>query len=80
MSQLEPPKPSGRIDLPNGCSLYWEQDEHGRTYTSDEVGGGVFVWQPALVAQSTLLAAIVLEEKFRVLEAEIARRARSSNA
>lgn len=46
----------------------------GRVYHSDEVGGGVSVWDPSLVDSATLLAAIVQEEHFRRLEAEIARR------
>uniref|UniRef100_A0A6M3LM09 Uncharacterized protein n=1 Tax=viral metagenome TaxID=1070528 RepID=A0A6M3LM09_9ZZZZ len=54
------------INLPNGCTLYWEDNEvGGRIYFSDEVGGGVFVWDTSLICASTLLAAIVMEEYFR---------------
>lgn len=52
------------IRLPNGCTLYWEKNlAGGRTYVSDEVGGGVTVWDTALVEESTLLAALVQEAK-----------------
>ena len=44
-------------NLPNGCSLYFKENEAGgRTYYSDEVGGGVPIWDTALVDMSTLLA------------------------
>jgi len=57
---------TNRIDLPNGCSLYWEDNTvGGRTYYSDEVGGGVIVWDTALVDISTLLAAITNEMKLQ---------------
>lgn len=50
--------------LPNGCSLFMKENEvGGRVYYSDEVGGGVGIWDTALVDKSTLLAAIVEEEK-----------------
>lgn len=50
--------------LPNGCSLYMKENEvGGRVYYSDEIGGGVDIWDTALVDKSTLLAAIVEEEK-----------------
>ena len=50
--------------LPNSCTLYWKQNEAGgRTYYSDEIGGGVMVWDTALVSRSTLLAALVQEER-----------------
>jgi hypothetical protein len=51
----------GSVELPNGCTLFWGTDDQGRTYASDEVGGGVPVWNTALVCMSTLLAAIVQE-------------------
>ena len=77
----EVPK-NGSISLPNGCALYWSADDSiggCRTYISDEVGGGVGVWDTALVDQSTLLAAIVQEETLRLLECEHARRAKEGN-
>ena len=52
------------IQLPNSCTLYWRINAAGgRTYTSDEIGGGAEVWDTALIAESTLLAAIVQEYK-----------------
>ena len=57
------------IQLPNGCTLYWEENEvGGRSYYSDEIGCGVSVWDTCLVDKSTLLAAIVQEETLRVKE------------
>lgn len=51
------------VKLPNGLCLYWEDNGvGGRTYYSDEVGGGVFVWDTCLVSSSTLLAAIAQED------------------
>lgn len=50
--------------LPNGCFLWWEYDEvGGRRYWTDEIGGGAVVWDTAIVDKSTLLAAIVHEER-----------------
>lgn len=49
--------------LPNGCSLYWEENgAGGRSYYSDEIGGGVLVWDTSLVDRGTLLAALLQEE------------------
>lgn len=61
---------SGEIPLPNGCTLYYDTDESVgcRKYFSDEIGGGVDVWHTALVDSSTLLAAIVHEERLRIQE------------
>ena len=57
------------IMLPNGCALFWMPNEvGGRRYASDEIGGGVIVWDTSLVDQSTLLAAIVQEENLRIKE------------
>lgn len=48
--------------LPNGNTLFWKLNEAGgRTYYSDEIGGGVVVWDTCLVDHSTLLAAITTE-------------------
>ena len=45
--------------LPNGCTLYWEENAAGgRTYYSDEIGCGVTVWDTSLIDPSTLTAAI----------------------
>ena len=51
------------FNLPNGCRCHvFSNEVGGRTYTSDEVGGGVVVWDTALVNETTLLAAIVHEK------------------
>jgi len=53
---------TGRINLPNGCSLYYHDNKvGGRIYYSDEIGGGVPVWDTCLVDESTLLAAMTQE-------------------
>jgi hypothetical protein len=53
----------GWLDLPNGCTLRWKENEAGgRTYTSDEVGIESIVWDTALTDNSTLLAAMTQEE------------------
>lgn len=55
--------------LPNGSTLYRELNEAGgHRYWSDEIGGGVVVWDTCLVASDTLLAAVVEEER-RIREA-----------
>ena len=52
--------------LPNGCTLYWRENEAGgRTYYSDEVSPFTLVWDTALICESTLLAAIVQEQKLK---------------
>ena len=75
-----PPVPlSLQVPLPNGCTLYMDTDASGfRSYYTDEVGGGAHVWNPALVSPSTLLVAIIEEERIQKLEAERARRAKES--
>ena len=67
---------SGNVPLPNGCRLYWETDKALgiRTYSSDEIGGGVDVWNTALIDPTTLLTAIITEEHLGRLELERARR------
>lgn len=60
---MSEPREYPTIRLPNGCTLYIADNEvGGRRYMSDEVGGGVVVWDTAVVDASTLLAAIVTEE------------------
>lgn len=57
------------IQLPNGCALYSKRNEiGGRVYMSDEVGGGVFVWDTSLVAPSTLIAALHAENVISLKE------------
>lgn len=73
-----PPVPqNGSMLLPNGHYLFWKFDPAVgcRDYWSDEVGGGVNVWNTALVAESTLLAAIVYEHRLLRLESEHKERA-----
>ncbi len=60
---------TGFVDLPNGCTLYWERNEAGgRTYMSDEIGPAMTVWDTALMDDSTLLAALTQEATLRRLE------------
>ena len=59
---------SGERELPNGCTLYWKVGDMGREYFSDEIGGGVIVWLPALVDASTLLAALEQEATCKYTE------------
>ena len=52
------------FETPEGYGIYAKKNEAGgRTYFSDEVGGGVFVWDTALVSRTTLECVIELEEK-----------------
>lgn len=65
----KPPKKIQDAPLPNGFTLFWKPNEAGgRTYFSDEIGGGVVVWDTCLVDRSTLLGAIVKEEELLTLE------------
>lgn len=48
-----------------GLTLFrHHNDVGGYTYYSDEVGGGVFVWDTCLVDPRTLRAAIAVEERY----------------
>lgn len=49
-----------------GYRLYVKDGEQGREYWSDEVGGGVLVWQTALVSAETLQLALLAEKIFEV--------------
>jgi len=50
------------IDLPHGYGLFWKDNGvGGRVYYSDEIGGGVIVWDTCLVSEQTLLATIEVE-------------------
>jgi hypothetical protein len=72
--KFDPPPETGWIDLPNGCGLHWKTEKcigGHRVYYSDEIGGGVFVWDTAILDVSTLLAAIVQEMRFQKLESII---------
>lgn len=60
------------IEMANGYGLFWKDNGvGGRTYISDEVGGGVTVWDTCLVSESTLLAAIETERLLREKERSI---------
>lgn len=69
IAEMQAKRKEGDVRLPNGCTLYWVTDAVGaRTYSSDEIGGGIHVWDVALLDQSTMLAAIVQEEQLRRFE------------
>jgi len=74
--KLEKIPEEGHVELPNSCMLYWKTDKlvNCRIYSSDEIGGGVEVWNTALVSSDTLLAAILEETGLRKLEDFIERR------
>jgi len=57
--------PIREVSLPNGHTLYIYNDPASgcRMYYSDEVGGGVMVWMAGIVSPSTLLAAIIEDER-----------------
>ena len=62
--------------MPNGCAIYRQPNSvGGYTYFSDEIGGGVVVWDTALVNESTLLRAIALEHERSSEEQRAAREA-----
>jgi hypothetical protein len=57
------------FQLPNGCTLYvTDNGIGGRNYVSDEIGGGVPVWDTCLVDVSTLIAAINVENTIVIEE------------
>jgi hypothetical protein len=57
-------------ELPNGCGLWVAPNEAGgRTYWSNECGIETFIWDTALVCRSSVLAALVAEEKIEYAEA-----------
>ena len=64
-NKIEPMSHREVAKLPNGATLYCAKNEAGgRTYYSDEIGGGgTLVWDTCLCASSTLLAAILEEER-----------------
>lgn len=65
------------IMLPNGCALFWHDNSvGGRVYASDEIGGGVVIWDTSLVDQATLLAAITQENTLRRKEIIAERKAK----
>lgn len=67
MIEVDPPIVDTGIELPNGSHLYVKQmaeEPRIRHYFSDEVGGGIFVWN-TMVDPYTLLAAMSYEENLR---------------
>lgn len=55
--------------LPNGCHLFRKPNKAGGyTYYSDEIGGGVMVWDTCMVSEGTILAAIVCEHHRKYLQ------------
>lgn len=57
--------------MSNGYVLYREPNGvGGHRYFSEEVGGGVVIWDTCLVSKESLLAAIEAEEKRLKKEAE----------
>lgn len=67
-------------DLPNGFRLYRKPNEAGgHTYYSDEVGGGVVVWDTCLISEGTLLCAMVEEKRRAYLEYHINKRLVGAN-
>lgn len=52
-----------------GVTIWWKDNEAGgRTYYSDEVGGGVLVWDTCLVYIDSLFAVLDQEMKLRIEE------------
>ncbi len=62
----------GYKDLDNGCRLYWKTSPYhgGRVYYSDEIGGGVVIFDTGVVDIKTLLVAIEQEHLFREEETQ----------
>lgn len=60
----------GHVELASGYTLFWWTDPAVgcRVYESDEIGGGVCVWNTALVDDTTLLAAILQERALQRIE------------
>lgn len=55
--------------MPSGYTLFWKPDEvGGRDYFSDEIGGGVHVWNTSLVDARTLEFALQNERELYLLE------------
>lgn len=66
-------------ELPMGYTLYRQPNGvGGHTYYSDEVGGGVAVWDTCLVNEDTRLIAIAEERKRAVAEQMVERKRRAA--
>jgi hypothetical protein len=69
MERSEPDPKQGSIEMHNGATLFWETNAAGgRSYWSDEVGGGVQVWDTALVSFASLCEAISMELALQATE------------
>lgn len=70
MTRPDEPNPeAGSIDTHLGYRLYWQRNEAGgRTYHSDEVPTGVFIWDTCLAAYGTLCEAISMEFALQAAE------------
>ena len=69
----EPPQPEAPLvevcELPNGYMLYRQENRAGgHTYWSDEIDGGVIVYDTCLTDVSTVLAALTEEWRRRIAE------------
>lgn len=54
--------------MPNGYSLYVKTNKAGgRIYFSDEIGGGVEIWDTCCGMESSILFAITIEDTFNRL-------------
>ena len=57
------------LRLPNGCLLYWQDNKvGGRIYYSNEINGGVLVWDTCLIDITTLQTAIMKERELQAIE------------
>lgn len=66
-SNINPDK--GSVELANGCTLYWETNQvGGRTYFTDEIGGGAVVWDTSIISGNTLLCALSIEKSLETIE------------
>ena len=65
---------TGETVLPNGSTLAWRRnDAGGRTYTTDEVGVPVLIFDSAINDPISILAAMVKEQELSVYETFLSR-------
>jgi hypothetical protein len=61
--------------LPNGCTLYMRPNGvGGRTYYTDEIGGGAIAWDTSIIDSSTLICALNYESGMTIRETVAARK------
>jgi len=59
----------GEFQLPNGHTCFIEDNgAGGRRYISDEIGGGVIVYDTCLTDQSSVLACLAKEAEIEIAE------------